>query len=97
MAEANRGNVSRSVFIIYDKVAENFIGQPVLDRHAAPVIRLFHQLLGDQSTQLAAHPRDYSVLHVGYIEDNGQLWPIEPVTVATGESWAASQEKSANA
>jgi hypothetical protein len=86
--------VSRQVFIIHDKVAENFIGQIVVDRHSAPVTRLFHQLLGDKQTQLAQHPQDYALLHIGYIEDSGRLWPIDPTVIATGAAWLAAQESS---
>lgn len=85
-------NSQRSLFIIYDLVAQNLIGQVVLERHPAPVIRLFHQLLADKNTQLAAHPKDYNVVHIGFIDDDGQLTPIAPLTVATGEGWLAAQE-----
>lgn len=92
-----KGNTSRSIFAVYDTVAETFIGQLILDRHAAPVTRMFHQLLGDKSTQLAAHPNDYNLLHVGYVEDSGQLWPISPTIVATGSAWlSATQENASN-
>lgn len=85
--------VSRMVHVIYDKVAETFIGQPVLERHSAPVCRLFNQLLADKQTQLGLHPKDYVVLHVGYIEESGRLWPCEPTVIATGEAWLASQNR----
>ncbi|QXP44222.1 MAG: nonstructural protein [Arizlama microvirus] len=87
----------RSLFIIMDTVAETFIGQIIVDRHPAPVCRLFHKLLGDQQTQLAQHPKDYTLLHVGFIEDDGTLTPIAPLTIATGEAWlAANTEASAH-
>lgn len=90
MTEEIRGNQSRSIYAIFDLVAETFIGQLIIDRHAAPVCRIFHQLLGDKSTQLGQHPKDYTLLHLGYVEDHGQLWPITPAVVATGEAWLAA-------
>lgn len=86
-----KGNTSRSVFVIYDVVAEIFIGQLIVDRHPAPVCRLFHQVLGDKSTAPGQHPADYNLQHVGYIEDSGRLWPIDPIIVATGAAWLSAQ------
>lgn len=93
---AAKAAVSRSMFVIYDKVAEAFVGQVIIDRHPAPVCRLFHQLLADKQTNLAAHPKDYVVSHVGYIEDSGRVWAIDPYIVATGEAWLAAQESNSN-
>lgn len=90
-------NMSRHLFAIYDNVAEIFVGQPIVDRHAAPVTRMFHQLLADKSTTLNQHPKDFVLLHIGFIEDTGQLWPIEPTVIATGQGWLTSQEEAANA
>jgi len=81
------------MYVIYDTVADAFIGQIIVDRHAAPVCRMFHQLLGDKNTQLASHPADYNVLHIGFIEDSGKVWSIDPNIVATGAAWLAAQSK----
>lgn len=88
--------MNRHVFMIYDTVAETFIGNFIIDRHAAPVCRLFHQLLADKATQLAQHPNDFQLLHVGFVEDTGQLWPIEPTVIATGSAWLATQTPDGN-
>lgn len=85
-------NTQRSMFLIYDKISQNFVGQIVVERHPAPVIRLFHQLLGEKNNQIAAHPKDYIVMHIGFIDDDGSITPIAPLTVATGEAWLAAQE-----
>lgn len=85
-------NLLRSLFVVQDLVAQNWIGQVVCERHPAPVIRLFHQLLGDKNTQLSSHPKDYNVVHIGFIDDDGTITPIAPLTIATGEAWAAAQE-----
>lgn len=87
-------NVSRSVFCIYDRVAEAWIGQLLVDRHPAPVTRMFHQLLGDKNTQLAAHPADYNLLHIGFVEDSGKLWSVDPTIIATGAAWLSAQQES---
>lgn len=90
-----KGNSTRSIYIIFDLVAETFIGQCIIDRHAAPVTRIFHSLLGDKNTQLGQHPNDYNLIFIGYIEDNGQLWPVTPTIVATGSAWLAAQNQEA--
>lgn len=93
---AAKAATARSLYAIYDKVAETFIGQIIIDRHPAPVCRMFHSLLGDKQTQLASHPADYNLLHVGYIEDSGRLWPVDPVVVATGSAWLSTQTPATN-
>lgn len=77
----------RGMYVIYDRVAESFIGTIILEKHPAPACRLFSQLLGDKNTQLYTHPKDYDLLHVGYIGDSGAITPIVAQTVMTGESW----------
>lgn len=83
----------RSLFCFYDKKAENFLGNIVqAERHPAPIIRQFHALLQDKSTVLGQHPADFIALHLGYIDDDGAITPIAPLTIATGEAWLAAQE-----
>lgn len=84
----------RGMYLIYDIVAESFIGTVILEKHPAPACRLFAQLLGDKNTQLFAHPKDYNLIHVGYIADSGAITPIVIQTVMTGESWVSLNEKS---
>lgn len=88
---------SRCIFVIYDRVSESFIGHPVLERHPAPAVRLFNQLLDDRSTGPGQHPKDYELLQVGFIEDSGQILAIEPMTVTTGIAYLASKEPDADA
>lgn len=83
-----------SIFVIYDKVAEAWIGQPIVQRHPAPACRIFAELLGDPKTQLHAHPKDYELRHVAFIEETGKVDSVEVVTVMTGESWLAMQQRS---
>lgn len=89
-------NRLRSLYVIYDLVAETWIGQPIVDRHSAPVCRMFNALLADTKTQLYQHPGDFTLLHIGYIDDNGQLTEVAPVTISTGEAWLAMQKDAAN-
>lgn len=86
-------DAQRSLFVIHDKVAETFIGQIIVERHPAPVCRIFHALLADNKTSLAQHPQDYNVVHIGYIEDDGTITPIAPLIIATGAAWLAAQSQ----
>lgn len=84
------GNVrfsDRQLFVIFDKVAESWIGQPIVEKHPAAACRLFTQLLGDKNTTLSSHPKDYVLLHVGSVDDAGVISPRPPEVVLAGEVW----------
>lgn len=84
----------RRVYVLYDSVSATWIGQLVVDRADAPVIRMFHDLLRDPKTGPGMHPNDYEIRHVGFVGDDGQLIPSETKVIATGAAWAASQTPS---
>lgn len=86
----------RGMYIIYDLVAEAFVGMIILERHPGPACRTFVQLLGDKGTLPGQHPKDYDLVRVGYIEDSGVVIATDPQTVMTGAAWLSLQE-SANA
>lgn len=88
---------SRCLFVLYDKVAEAFLGHIIIERHPAPAVRLFSQVLADKNTSPGQHPADYELLQVGFIEDSGQILPCEPMVITSGVAWLASQESSTNA
>lgn len=86
------GNVKfhdRGIFVIFDKVAEAWIGQPLIEKHPAAAARLFSQLLGDKNTSLSSHPKDYNLVHIGFIKDDGTVEPVERNIVLSGEAWVA--------
>lgn len=83
----------RLLFVVYDKVAETFLFNIVIDRHPAPACRQFNDALAAPDSALAKHPADYQLLHIGYIEDSGQLVPIVPQVIHTGEAWLSSQSQ----
>jgi len=85
---------SRALFVIFDKVADTFLGHIIIERHPAPACRLFNQLLADKNSQLAQHPADFELVQIGFIEDSGQLLPIEPMVITSGTAWLSSQETS---
>lgn len=91
--DSQNPNNLRSLFVFFDKKAENFLGNIIqTERHPAPVIRQFHHLLQDKNTIIGQHPDDFTALHIGYIEDDGTVIPIAPLIIATGSAWLAAQE-----
>lgn len=82
---------ARCMFVIYDRVAEAFIGQVIVEKHPAPACRLFSDLLADSKTFMHAHPTDYDLLQVAFIEEDGRVEAFStPDVVMTGASWVAT-------
>jgi len=88
---------SRQMFIIFDNVAQSWIGQIIVEKHPAPACRLFSQLLGDKNTALYSHPKDYDLWFIGYVTDEGFVDGSERRVVMTGESWLAANSGEAHA
>lgn len=84
----------KSIYMVYDKVAQTVIGSPILEASDAPAIRAFFDALGAKDSLLAQHVADYSLSLLGTIDSEGIIRPQEgtPLTVANGEQWLAMQE-----
>lgn len=81
----------KRLYCIYDRVAASFVGQVVNDHADAPVIRNFHDLLGDSRTELAKHAADYELRYIGQITMEGLILPCDPQVVATGAAWLSAR------
>lgn len=84
----------RRLYTCYDIVAKATFGQVVHDFSDAPVIRQFHDMLGDERAQLYKHAADYELRYLGQMTMEGLILPIEPQVIATGAAWAAAQAPS---
>lgn len=80
----------KDIYALYDSVAGCWVGQLLVDRSAAPIVRSFHDLLRDDKSVPGQHPDDYSIIRVGRISDDGviEVSPIE--VIATGTQWKAA-------
>ncbi|WNK13747.1 MAG: nonstructural protein [Microvirus sp.] len=92
MTHASAAIGSRAMFVIYDTKAEAFGGFILLERHPAAAVRTFTQLCFDKTTQVGNYPADFVLLQVGFIEDSGQILPIEPMEIVSGSAIIASHE-----
>lgn len=82
--------VDESIYVLYDRVAVARTGNLVVGRSDAAMVRLFNDLLA-QDERLGKHADDYEMRKVGIIDEQGEITPCVPVTVATGSQWRASQ------
>lgn len=90
-------NASRQLYAIYDKKAQDIIGNFIhVMRHEAVAVRMFADAIGDARTGFRNHPEDYALVRLGYITDDGiDLVPvyeqvIEASTIVAAQ--AAAQE-----
>lgn len=89
--------MSKHLYQVYDKVSQTVIGPILVEPHAAPAIRQFHDALSAPGSMLGSHPEDFDLLELGEVKENGLILPVlgeSPITVATGAAWAAAKEKS---
>lgn len=67
LAANNSGaHMQRKLYAIYDKVAEDIAGQPVLFKADAPAIRFFEDVYNNNQ-QISQHPADYSLICIATI------------------------------
>lgn len=90
----------RRIYMVFDLVAGQVVGSPVLEVADAPAIRGFHDALSAKDSMLAKHAADFDLLWIGEIADEGTIFGpysaggdnVPRVTVARGAQWAAAQQ-----
>lgn len=81
--------MERKLCAIYDKVAEDIAGQPVLFKHDAPAIRFFEDVYNNNQ-QISQHPQDYDLICLATISETMQTTAINPpVIIIAGSTIAA--------
>lgn len=81
--------MDENVYTLYDRVAIARTGGLVVNRSDAAITRLFNDLL-ESDERMRNHADDYEIRKIGIIDDDGNLTPVIPITVATGSQWRAS-------
>lgn len=74
----------KRVYAILDTASEMLFGGLHLFPSDTPAIRFFGDIASDQQTMIARHPKDFALVHVGDVYDNGQ-WCNEQVEGVTDE------------
>lgn len=86
----------KTIFTIYDNVAQETVGPLMVSRHEAPIIREFYDLLASPTPNLVnKHPDDFELREIGEIDEEGGVQARKMRVVATGAVWAAINRKEA--
>jgi hypothetical protein len=91
--------MEKRLYMVYDLIACTVIGTPILERADAAAMRAFNDALAHPESLLGQHPKDFNLLYVGSISEDGLILPVlgdSPQIIATGASWLNLKE-SANA
>lgn len=82
----------KQLYQLYDRKAQLTAGPIMAAHRAAPIVRAFHELLGDKTSEPGKYPEDFDILHIGsQDEETGKITPIEkPEAIAMGSQWAAA-------
>lgn len=69
--------MKRGLYAVYDNKAEDIITPFVpLHKHEAVAVREFTELATMKDSRIAQHPEDYSLVRVGYLNDDNLT--VEP-------------------
>jgi len=80
-----------NIYAIYDAIAETNIGGLQIHKHDAAAIRIFGDICADPQSMIAKHPKDFSLVVLGRLEDNNTITPLPtPETLITGAIWFAA-------
>jgi len=83
------------MYAVRDLVARSLVGGIMVFTHDAPVIRIFADGLSDPLTTLNKHPKDFDLIALGEIADEGTDIEVsgydKPRVVLTGAAWLAAQ------
>lgn len=85
------------LFQIYDRTAEQVVGPIIAANRAAAATRNFQEVIKDERTELAKHPMDYELRHIGEQNtDDGSITPVRVTTIYTGAEWIREQARPAS-
>lgn len=85
--------MKQGIFVVYDKVAETTIGGTMLFRHDAAAVRMFLDAINTKDSAVAAHPADFELRRVGYIDtETCEVTDVALVLVVSGAQVLAMQE-----
>ncbi|AXL14461.1 nonstructural protein [Microviridae sp.] len=83
------------LYVFFDKLAGCVVGHGVhLFKHDAAAIRFFGDVASDPKTSIAKHVKDYQLLFVGAMDEQGSIELPEsglPQLILDGEKWLLSQ------
>lgn len=89
-------NKKMGVYAIIDTLAESMIGSGnalTMHHRDETAIRMFTDVALSPGNLVNMHPEDFSLIQLGYINENHQLEPLPTNRVVlTGAAWKAAQE-----
>lgn len=86
----------KNIYAVRDRIANDLAGHYplVVFRTDAQAVRYFQDSMAIQNSALGAHPRDYELIKLGYVSDDGLITALpRPDIIITGEALVATQEK----
>lgn len=85
----------RRLYQVFDLEAEIVTGHPFIDIRDNGAVRTFHQVLGDQRTDMSRYPEHYELRLVALQdEESAIVTPVVPYKViATGAGWKQSRRE----
>lgn len=86
------------LYQIKDHIGHTMAGPIMTVMHEAAAVRYFMDMLRDNTTMIGKHPEDYSLVFLGYQDDEtGAIDPREnPLTILKGSTWAEAQTPTEN-
>jgi len=80
----------RKIYAVIDRMASDLVGNGGLVlmtfKTEQQAIRYFWDAVVDTSSILNKHPEDYDLLHLGDVNDDGEITPARPNVVITAKA-----------
>lgn len=80
----------RAVYAIRDDVAHDLIGGLHIYKHPAEAVRFFTDIANLPNSAIAKHPKDYSLVRLGYLTDSFEL-VADAAVLLSGDVYFAAQ------
>lgn len=83
------------LFQIFDKRAQQVIGNIIAYRHPAAAVRVFTDALQNKDSIISQHPEDFDLIELGEQDDETGVITAAtiPQTVLSGRQWYISQQQ----
>lgn len=86
----------KNIYAIFDRVSNEIVGLRMYAlmcfRTHQEAVRYFADAINDKTSILNKHPADYTLIHCGYVDDEGNITPQKTDVIITGDTLVTIQQ-----
>lgn len=81
----------KGLYAIIDNKADDIQGQIVAFNHPAAATRFFNDVASHPESAVAAHPEDYDLWQLGFLNEQHELVPAKELVIS-GQAWLSLRQ-----